>query len=171
MVSVLPASTLSRRVSASSEQIEEGGIPVKRFIYYGSFADCGTSEAYVRKAWKVFVDTGKDLTDLPTMDEQDALKAEEDEVVAANPAPAAVPTVINEALLDVNKDGYWYLEDAVGLDKVERAGRNASCASCRKNVGLSGEKFRRLPLRHLRWLTGYSVASMYTWLRRSAQSV
>lgn len=50
---------------------------------------------------------------------QDALTAEEEKVVAAEPEAAAVPTVHNDALLGVNEDDHRNLENAVGLDKVE----------------------------------------------------
>lgn len=73
-------------------------------MYHEGFASLGLLEAYDSKARKRFTDTGKNLTNLPTFDEQDALMAEEGEVVAVEAVVAAVPAVNNDAFLDVNKD-------------------------------------------------------------------
>lgn len=83
MISVPPALALLRQVSASNELIEEGGMPLRRPEYHGNFAGRVMLKAYVRKRWKRFTDTGKGMTDLPMLDEQDALMAEEEAVVAA----------------------------------------------------------------------------------------
>lgn len=80
------------------------------------------SGAYASEVWKRFIENGKDLTDLPILDGQDALMAEEEEVVVVDPVVAAVPAVYNDAFLDVNEDEDWELEGAVGLEDVERPG-------------------------------------------------
>lgn len=66
--------------------------------------------------------TDKNLTDSPTPDDQDRLKAEKEGVVAAEAVAAVVSTVYNKVLLDVNKEGDWEGEGAVGLDALELAG-------------------------------------------------
>lgn len=76
-------------------------------------------EAYAREARKRFVDSGEDLTDLPTLDDQDALVAGDDEVVGAGQVVLAVPTVGNDVSLDVKEDDGSELECAVGLDEVK----------------------------------------------------
>lgn len=49
-------------------------------------------KAHGCKAYKRFTDTGKNLTDLPMLGEQDASMAVEEAVVAAEPVVAAVLT-------------------------------------------------------------------------------
>lgn len=49
------------------------------------------------------MDTGKDLTDLLTLDEQGTLMTEENEALAAKPVAAAVLIFDSDALLDVKK--------------------------------------------------------------------
>lgn len=62
------------------------------------------------------MDNSKHPADLPTLDKQDALMADEHEVLAAKPVVAAVPTVDSDTLLVVKEDEGWYFEVAVGLD-------------------------------------------------------
>lgn len=65
------------------------------------------------------------------------------------PAVAAVLTVNNDAFLDVNEYGDWKLEDAVGLDRVERVGlkhkfhklQKKCCAKKRKVLMSVAEPF------------------------------
>lgn len=102
-ISVLLALALLRRVYASVEQTKEGGTLMGWPEFHGDFASRGLSKAYTRKAWKQFMDADKDLTELPVMEEQDALRAEYEKVVAAKPVGAAVPAVDNDKLLDVNE--------------------------------------------------------------------
>lgn len=59
---------------------------------------------------------------MPTLDEQDALAAEEKKVVAAKPADAAVPTVSVDGLYVVDSNDNWELKGAVGSDAVEHVG-------------------------------------------------
>lgn len=68
------------------------------------------------------MDTCRNLTDLPTLGDQDALMAEETKVIAAEPVIAAVYTVHNDALMDVNEDDDRVLKSVVGFDEVERVG-------------------------------------------------
>lgn len=60
--------------------------------------------------------------DLPTLNEQDTLMADEDKIIVSKPVVAAVPTVDNNALLDMNEGGSWELEEAVRFDEIECAG-------------------------------------------------
>lgn len=122
MISVLPALAPFRRVSASDERIEDGGTPMRIPVNHPGFANRGMSKAYARKAWKCFTDTCEYLTVLPMLADQDALMAEEEEVAAVMPAVAAVPTVDVDALLLEKEDDDWELQEAVGLDEVERVG-------------------------------------------------
>lgn len=94
-------------------------MPMKRPMYDGDFASRGMLETYARRAWKRFTDTSKGLTDLPTLEGQDALMAEENEIVGAEPVIVAVLTVDVDALLNLNEDNDWELKGAVGLDEVE----------------------------------------------------
>lgn len=48
--------------------------------------------------------------------------AEEEKIVAAEPAAAALSTIYVVALLFLNEDDYWDLNVAVGLDEVEISG-------------------------------------------------
>lgn len=77
------------------------------------------SETGVRKTWNRFSDTNKDLTHLPTMNDQDALMAEDEKIVAVEPAAAAVPSVDDDVRLAVHEDDDREGEGAVGLDDVE----------------------------------------------------
>lgn len=90
MISVLIASVPFRRVNVSGERFEEGDMPMRRTEYHGDFASLEILRAYRRKTLKRFTDSAKDLTGLPTLDEQDALMAEEEKVFAAEPVVAAV---------------------------------------------------------------------------------
>lgn len=69
---------------------------MKRPVYHEKVAGCEVSKAYTRKAWKMFTDTDIDLTDLPTLYEQNAHTAEEGKVVAAELVAPAVPTFHND---------------------------------------------------------------------------
>lgn len=70
------------------------------------------------------METGANLTYLPILGEQDALKAEEHDVVAAELMASEVSTVDSDAFLNVIEIEDWELEGAVGLDKVERVAVN-----------------------------------------------
>lgn len=105
MFSVIFASAPLSRVSASGDQIVGGSVLMSRHEYHGNFANRGTPKAYRRKAWKRFTDTGTGLTDLPMLEEQDALMAEEGKVVVVELAVAAVAAADNDASLDVSEDG------------------------------------------------------------------
>lgn len=80
------------------------------------------SKAYETKAWKWFTVTGKGLTGLMALDEQDALKAKEEKIVAAEWAATAVLSGDADPLLTVDKDGDCALEGTVSLDEVELDG-------------------------------------------------
>lgn len=71
---------------------------------HGDFATSVMSKANLCEEWKQSKDTGKNLTGLPTPDEQDALMAEKIDVVAPESVVAAVPTVGNDVLLGMNED-------------------------------------------------------------------
>lgn len=101
-VLAFPESASLRRVSTSGEQIEEGCLFMRCFVYLGSFVGRGMLEAYARVARKGFTDAGKNLTDLPTLDERVALMAEEDEVAAVG-----APTADDGALQDSVEDDDW----------------------------------------------------------------
>lgn len=122
IVLVISASAPLRPGRTFGEQIEEGGMPMGKTVYFGDFASHGMSDAYARKTGKRLMDTGKDVTDMPTLDEQDALIAEEGEVAAAELLGAAVPTIHNDPLLDVSEDDEWELDGVFSLNEVERAG-------------------------------------------------
>lgn len=79
-------------------------MPVRRPVYHGSFAGRRMLETYACETWKRFVGTGNDFTNSPTLDEQDALCAEDEEVFALKPVVAEVSTVDNGALLNVIED-------------------------------------------------------------------
>lgn len=81
---------------------------------YVDFASRVTSKTYTHKTRKLFTDTRKDLLDLAMLDEQDAISAEDEEVVAAKSLFAALPTVNNDVWLDVNNDIDWKVEGDVG---------------------------------------------------------
>lgn len=103
------------------------------------------------------MDTEKDLTDLPMLDERDALMAKEGELVAVELEAAAVPAVNNDALLDVKEDESWDFEEAIGISEVERVGvkrklcelQEKCCAKLRK-VLTSVAKVFTLPKELLR---------------------
>lgn len=78
-------------------------------------------KAYACKAWKQLTDTGNELTDLPTLNKQDALTVEEDELVAVEPVVAVVAIVNIDVLLDVNENEDCGRKGAVGLDELEPA--------------------------------------------------
>lgn len=59
---------------------------------------------------------------MPTPDEQDALTAGEEEVVAAKPADVAVPAVNVDVLLAVDTNDDWELDGTAGLDVIEHVG-------------------------------------------------
>lgn len=103
MISVLLATAPLMRGWRPGVRIEEGGMSMWKPEYYGDFASRVMRKEYARKAWKRLTDTGRDLTDLSMLDEQDALMAKVEEVVAAERAVAAVPAVDNDSLLDVKK--------------------------------------------------------------------
>lgn len=118
IISIISASALLRQVSAAGKRIKRGGIPTKRPEYHVDFASREIWKGYARKAWKRVMDTGKDLTNLPMLDEQDALIAEEENAVATEPAAPTVCFVLNHSCLDSNADGNCELEGAGGLDTV-----------------------------------------------------
>lgn len=68
MISVFCGSVTLRPLSFSDEHAEGSGMTLKRPKYHGIFASCGILEAYARKAWKQFMNTGSNLTDLPMSD-------------------------------------------------------------------------------------------------------
>lgn len=59
---------------------------------------------------------------MPTLDKQDALMTDKDEVAGAESVVAAVPTVGNDTLLDANENDDWKLDGVVGLNEIARAG-------------------------------------------------
>lgn len=120
VVPFLPATASLRRVSASGERIEEGGMPIRRPEYHEDFAGRGMSKACACNAWKLFPNIGKNLKDLPMLGKRDAFIVEEGKVIAAKMEVAAVPIVDFDTLLDVKENGNEKLEIAVGLDTVER---------------------------------------------------
>lgn len=73
MICALSASAPLRRVSAFRGWTEEDGIPVSRPEYHKDFAGEGMLKSSLRKPWKRFTDSGKDLSELPMLDEQEAL--------------------------------------------------------------------------------------------------
>lgn len=97
---------------------------VKISEYCECFASCGMLKVYARRVWKRCTDTGEDLMDLPTMDEQDALMAEDKEAAVPELVVTALPAVDVDAPLAEDEDGDGQLEGAVGLDKIECAGVN-----------------------------------------------
>lgn len=91
---------------------------MRRPIYYGDLAWLGMVEEIARKACKQLIDAGKDLTDLSTLDEKDALMAKEDEAVSMDLVVAAIPIINNATLLYWNEEDGWELDGAVGLNKI-----------------------------------------------------
>lgn len=85
-----------------------------------------------------------DLTSLPTLDQQKAPMAGEDEVVSAKPVVSAVSIIDNDALLKVNENNYWEPKGAVNIFAVARVGSermlrelHGNCLSIRQKIWTS----------------------------------
>lgn len=103
-ISIFPDSASLRRISASNKQIEEGGIPMRRAKYYKNFAGRGIPKSYARQAWKRTTDASEDLMNMPAVDGQPALMAEEDEALGAALVGDCAPSSHNDVFMNVNED-------------------------------------------------------------------
>lgn len=57
-------------------------MPLSELNYHGDFDSRGMMEAYACHPWKRLADRSMNITDMPTLDAQDALMAKKDELVA-----------------------------------------------------------------------------------------
>lgn len=143
MISVFRALMSLRRVSTFGERVENSGMYMIISKYHGNFTCRGMLKEYTCKAYGRFTDIGKDLANMPTVDEQDARMVEEEEkVVATEPAAAVLPAVDVAALLTVNEDDDWKLGGAVGSDEVEHVGVKRKL---REGLGKCCAKRRKVP--------------------------
>lgn len=97
-------------------------MPKKVLKICKSFAFGKISKAYARRVWGRSSDTGGPLTDLPSLDKQDVLMAEEEEVFAPESAVVEVPAVDVDALLTVDVDDDRELNGAFDLGEAKNVG-------------------------------------------------
>lgn len=73
VISILSALALLKKFSFFGERAIYGGMLMMIHEFCRRSAKGEMSKAYARKAWRRFDDTGKNLTDFPSLDKQDVL--------------------------------------------------------------------------------------------------